>query len=302
MLSIGSRATTPRIYTEVMQVKVRLFANLRDLIGGDLVEDFDGPVVSVRALRGRLGASHPALAPHLARVAIAVNEEYVAGEDVEVHDGDTVALIPPISGGTWDGMNETPMFLVTRARLRPDVIRDAVMTPASGAAVIFEGVVRNHHEGHEVLRLEYQAYEEMAERQLRNVAAEVIAQYAAREVHRIAIHHRIGTLEVGETSLVVAVSAAHRADAFEAGLRAVDRVKETVPVWKKEWGPDGAEWQEGIEPKPIAEAATEIEVMQVPQRAMSVPAELAVTPRQILGAVARAAGVIERLASRASRK
>jgi molybdopterin synthase catalytic subunit len=285
-----------------MQVRVRLFANLRDLVGADVVEDFDTPSVTVRALRGRLGASHPALAPHLARAAVAVNEEYVTGEDVEVREGDTVALIPPISGGTWDGMNETPMFLVTRGRLRPDALRDAVLTPASGAAVIFEGVVRNHHEGHAVLRLEYEAYEEMAERQLRNVAAEVIAQYAAREVHRIAIHHRIGLLDVGETSLVVAVSAAHRQDAFEAALRAVDRVKETVPVWKKEWGPDGAEWQEGIEPKPIAEAATEIEVVQMPRRAIAVPTEIAITPRQILGAVARAAGAIERIASRASRK
>lgn len=285
-----------------MQVRVRLFANLRDLIGDDIVEDFEGTSVTVGALRGRLGTSHPVLAPHLARVAIAVNEEYVPGDDAEVHEGDTVALIPPISGGTWDGMNDTPMFLVTHEPLRVGLIRDAVMTPASGAAVLFEGVVRNHHEGHEVLRLEYTAYEEMAERQLRNVAAEVINDFAAREVHRIAIHHRIGTLQIGETSLVVAVSAAHRRDAFEAGLRAVDRVKETVPVWKKEWGPDGAEWQEGIEPRPIAEAATEIEVVQMPQRTMTAPAELAVTPRQILGAVARAAGVIERLASRASRR
>ena len=288
-----------------MQVKVRLFANLRELAGGDIVEDFDGSVVTVRALRGRLGESHPALAPHLSRAAIAVNEEYVTGEDIEVRDGDTVALIPPISGGTWDGMNDTPMFLVTRDRLRPTAVRDAVMTPASGAAVLFEGVVRNHHEGHAVLRLEYEAYEEMAEKQLRNVAAEVIAQFAAREVHRIAIHHRIGTLEVGETSLLVAVAAAHRQDAFEAALRAVDRVKETVPVWKKEWGPDGAEWQEGVEPRPIAEAATELEVVEMPTRTMMTPAstsEIAITPRQIFGAVARAAGAIERFASRASRQ
>ena len=264
-----------------MRLKIRLFANLRDLVGGDLVEEFDAPTVTLRALRGRLGAAHPALAPHLARVAIAVNEEYVAGDDREVREGDVVALIPPISGGTWDGLNETPLYLVTRAHLRPAALRDAVLTPASGAAVVFEGVVRNHHEGHAVLRLEYTAYEEMAERQLRLVAEETLAAYAAREVHRIGIHHRIGTLEVGETSLVVAVSAAHRQDAFAAALRAVDRVKETVPVWKKEWGPDGAEWQEGVEPRPVADAPS-------PSRPV----------HSVLEAITRAAGAVRRLGSR----
>ena len=240
-----------------MDVTVRLFAGLRDLAGSTLVEHFDAPTVTVEALRGRLGETHPALAPHMARVAIAVNEEYVLDATTAIREGDTVALIPPISGGAsgpgaWDGMNETPLFLVTRAVLRPALLRDAVMTPASGAAVVFEGVVRDHHEGHAVLRLEYEAYEEMAERELRRVGEETLASYAAREVHGIAIHHRIGTLEVGETSLLVAVAAAHRGDAFAAALHAVDRVKETVPVWKKEWGPDGAEWQEGVQPKPMA--------------------------------------------------
>ena len=124
------------------------------------------------------------------------------------------------------------------------------MTPASGACVVFEGVVRDHHEGRAVERLEYEAYEEMALRQMERVAAEVAEEYRDREVHDIAIHHRVGPLVVGETSLIVAVSAAHRRDAFEAALRAVDRVKETVPVWKKEWGPDGSHWQEGVVPTP----------------------------------------------------
>ena len=111
--------------------------------------------------------------------------------------------------------------------------------------------MRDHHEGHEVLRLEYEAYVPMAEKQLRAVAGEVMADFADREVHDIAIHHRIGTLEIGDTSLLITVSAAHRADAFDAAHRTVDRVKETVPVWKKEHGPDGTQWQEGIRPKPV---------------------------------------------------
>lgn len=239
-----------------MHVTVRLFAALRDLAPGDIVEHFDAPTVTIEMLRGRLAATHPGLAPHLPRVAIAVNEEYVRDRDAALHDGDTVALIPPISGGAerapgaGGASNETPRYLVTREVLRPQALRDAVMTPASGAAVVFEGVVRDHHEGRAVLRLEYEAYEEMAERELRRVGEETLAAFADREVHDIAIHHRIGALAVGETSLLVAVSAAHRQDAFEAALRAVDRVKETVPVWKKEWGPDGAHWQEGVRPTP----------------------------------------------------
>ena len=90
----------------------------------------------------------------------------------------------------------------------------------------------------------------MATRQLEAAGRELLAEFAGREVHDLAAHHRIGMLEVGEVSLLVAVSAAHRADAFEAALRAVDRIKETVPVWKREHGPDGAVWQEGVRPRP----------------------------------------------------
>jgi molybdopterin synthase catalytic subunit len=228
-----------------VQVTVHLFAGLRDIIGGDIVEQFDEDSVTVSTLRERLEASHEKLKPYMTGVAIAINEDYILNDSETLKDGDTVALIPPISGG------ELPPFLVTEAPLEVQALRNAVMTPASGAAVVFEGVVRDHHEGHEVLRLEYEAYVPMAEKQLRAVADEVMADFADREVHGIAIHHRTGTLEIGDTSLVVAVSAAHRGDAFAAALRAVDRVKETVPVWKKEHGPDGAQWQEGVQPQPI---------------------------------------------------
>ena len=228
-----------------MQITVHLFAGLRDIVGGDIVEEFDGDVVSVTTLRERLGEAHEKLRPYLTGVAIAVNEDYILDDETELKDGDTVALIPPISGG------EVPLFLVTEAVLDPRGLRDAVMTTGSGAAVVFEGVVRNQHEGHEVLRLEYEAYVPMAEKQLRAVADEVVGEFAGREVHGIGIHHRIGTLEVGETSLLVVVSAAHRRDAFEAALRAVDRVKETVPVWKREHGPGGVQWQEGVRPRPV---------------------------------------------------
>ena len=233
-----------------MHVTVRLFAGLRELVGSEIVEEFADATVTISMLRDRLRDSYPPLRPHLGRVAIAVNEEYSPDLTLPLHDGDTVALIPPISGGAPDTSDGAPLYLVTHEVLDVAAIRDSVMTPASGAYVLFEGVVRNHHEGRDVLRLEYEAYESMAERELRRVGEETLAAFAAREVHRIAIHHRLGALGVGDTSLIVAVSAAHRADAFEAAHRAVDRVKETVPVWKKEWGPDGSHWQEGIAPRP----------------------------------------------------
>jgi molybdopterin synthase catalytic subunit len=238
-----------------VQVTIRLFAGLRDIVGGDITERFDDAHVTVADLRARLETSQPKLKPYLSGVAIAVNEDYILEDTHALADGDTVALVPPISGGAptpgSTPANETPPFLVTAEVLRPQALRDAVMTPASGAAVVFEGVVRDHHEGRAVLRLEYEAYAEMAERQLRAVADEVLADFRDREVHAIAAHHRVGPLDVGETSLVVAVSAAHRRDAFEAALRTVDRIKETVPVWKKEFGPDGSHWQEGVRPKPV---------------------------------------------------
>ena len=140
--------------------------------------------------------------------------------------------------------------LVTAKVLDSSLIRSAVQTDESGAVIIFEGVVRNHHEGHSVIRLEYEAYVEMATTQISHVRDEILSAFREREIYEVIIQHRIGALDIGDTSLVVAVSAAHRADAFEAALQAVDRVKETVPIWKKEWSVDGAKWQEGIEPKP----------------------------------------------------
>jgi MoaE-MoaD fusion protein len=230
-----------------VRITVKLFASLREAAGAsDLDEQFDGESITVAEFTQRFADRRPALKPQLETVAVAVNEQYARGE-APIRDGDVVALIPPIAGGS-----DTPRFLVTANALDREALRALVLTPASGAVVLFEGVVRDHHEGHGVLRLEYEAYAPMAEKQLAAVAAEVLAEYAAREVHAIAAHHRTGMLEIGEVSLLVAVSGAHRQDVLEAALRAVDRIKETVPVWKKEYGPDGATWQEGIAPIPNA--------------------------------------------------
>ncbi len=134
------------------------------------------------------------------------------------------------------------MFVVTREPLNPAQLVDAVRRDESGAVVLFYGVVRNHNEGRRVQYLEYDAYEGMAEKKLREVADEVKRRFP---IDDIAIAHRVGRLDIGETSLLVAVSSAHRADAFEAAHYCVDRIKQVVPIWKKEVWEDGSAWLEG---------------------------------------------------------
>lgn len=129
----------------------------------------------------------------------------------------------------------------------------AVRTDASGAVTLFYGVVRNHNEGRGVLYLEYDAYPELAEKQLRAVAEETLSRFA---IDDIAIAHRIGRVEIGEASLLVAVASAHRADAFTACHAAVDRIKETVPIWKKEYWEGGGVWLDGT-PVALAEQVGE---------------------------------------------
>ena len=228
-----------------MKITIQLFAGLKDIVGSDITENFDQESISVAELRQHLEQNYEKLRPYLSGVAIAINEDYVLDDNIELHDGDSVALIPPIAGGA------NPSFLITKQILQPPTIKKLVATPSSGAIVIFEGVVRNLNEGPRVLRLEYEDYDKMALKQLELVGDEILSQFVNREVHKIAIHHRIGMLEIGDISLLVAISAAHRADAFEAANLAVDRVKETVPIWKKEYGLNGTMWQEGISPKPV---------------------------------------------------
>lgn len=138
------------------------------------------------------------------------------------------------------------MFAITREPLDPQPLVEAVRKDESGAVALFYGVVRNHNMGRTVQYLEYDAYESMAIKKLREVADEVCAKFS---VNGIAALHRIGRLEIGETSLLVAVSSPHRKEAFEACHYAVDRIKETVPVWKKEVWEDGSEWIDGHVPE-----------------------------------------------------
>jgi molybdopterin synthase catalytic subunit/molybdopterin converting factor small subunit len=204
-----------------MTVTVRLFAGLRERAGWARREIEAGFVGEVWPALG-LGEEPGGL-------LYAVNREY-AEPGQELHDGDEVALIPPVSGGA---------FRVTEEPLSLDAAVAEVADERAGGIATFTGTVRRQSRGREVLYLEYEAYAEMAE--------DVIAQLAAEldETHDlcgISIHHRVGRVEIGEPSVVIAVSAPHREDALAACREAIDRLKETVPLWKKEVYSDGEEW------------------------------------------------------------
>ena len=207
---------------ESVAVTVRLFAGLRERAGAARIE-VDG-VDRVGDVWAKLG-----LGDEPAGLLYALNREY-ADRDAALHDGDEVALIPPVSGGAF------------RITDRPLDLGAAVAEAASdeaGAVATFVGTVRRASRGREVLYLEYEAFEEMAESMLVRLAQELTEKHGLCEV---AIHHRTGRVEIGEPSVVIAVSAPHRAAALEACREAIDTLKETIPLWKKEVYAGGEEW------------------------------------------------------------
>lgn len=216
-----------------MQVSIRYFAITRDRVGleSEEVEVSDGATVA--DLWMDLEVRHPTLAPLRPYLRLAVNREFAA-DDVRLRGGDVVALIPPVAGGSG-----VPMAEISDAPLDADAVIARVERPEAGAVVTFRGIVRNHAEGRAVLTLEYEAYTEMAVAKLEQVR---LAVQGAHPECLIAVVHRVGVLEVGDLAVVIAVSSAHRQDAFAACLATIDQIKETVPIWKKEVGPEGASW------------------------------------------------------------
>lgn len=207
-----------------MQVSVRLFAGLRERAG-----------TGARELELADGATVADVWPQLdlgdepAGLLYAVNRRYAA-TDAQLADGDVVALIPPVSGGD---------FRLTAEPLSLEAAVAAVRRDEAGAIATFLGTVRNRSRDRDVVYLEYEAYEGMAEETMADLAAELIAKHGLAAV---AIHHRVGRVEIGEASVVIAVSAAHRAAALAACREAIDTLKQTVPLWKKEVYVGGEEW------------------------------------------------------------
>ena len=218
-----------------MNVTVRLFAGLSDLLGKREVTIDLADGATVGDLRERVSTEYPQITPFLTTLVCAVDDEYVPSEHA-LRDGDEVAFIPPVSGGD-------DRILVTPAALDPQRLTALVRRDECGAVVLFHGVARNHSEGRRVVALEYDAHVSMAEKKLREVAEEVRRRFPITD---IAVHHRTGRLAIGEASLLVAVASPHRREAFAAAEYAVDRIKETVPIWKKEIWEDGdGDWVAG---------------------------------------------------------
>jgi molybdopterin synthase catalytic subunit len=205
--------------------------------GGEWREVGVGDTVGslVEKLKGEGKISEAAVAA----LAVAVNQSYV-GKDHALADGDEVAILPPVSGGS------EPIVLLVREAIDGEAITRAMKAGADGAVVIFEGIVRDNTRGRQTLHLDYEAYEEMALRQMVLLRSEAIEHHGVRDV---AIVHRLGRLVVGETSVLIVVASTHRGAAFDACRWVIDMLKKTVPIWKKEQFVDGAVWADG-EPFP----------------------------------------------------
>jgi molybdopterin synthase catalytic subunit len=221
-----------------MQVRVLFFGMLKDLAGKaeDVLEIPDqaniGDVVEVYATQ------IPRLRSIMASLAVSLNQEY-AKPAAKLSPGDEIGFLPPVSGGA------SKAFIVREKISTEDLVSQA-KRGEDGAVVVFDGVVRNNTRGRRTLYLDYEAYEPMALQGMEDLAAQAIDQFGVREV---LIVHRLGRLEIGETSVVIVVASAHRAAAFEACRWVIDTLKKTVPIWKKEHFEDGAVWADG-EPFP----------------------------------------------------
>lgn len=224
-----------------MQVQVLFFGVLKDVLGratdtlsldetataGDVLSHYEP---NLRHLDGKLSS-----------IAISVNQEY-ASPETRLKAGDEVALLPPVSGGSPD-LRRTD---IVRHPIDSRAIAAQLQQPEDGAVVVFEGVVRNHSRGRKTLFLDYEAYEEMALKEIESLRQKALAQFQVRDA---AIVHRLGRLQIGETSVLIVVLSAHRAAAFDACRWLIDTLKRTVPIWKKEYFEGGAVWADG-EPFP----------------------------------------------------
>jgi MoaE-MoaD fusion protein len=228
-----------------MRVQILFFGMLRELAGraSDTIDVAEG--ASVADVLRHYESQIPRLKAYLASLALAVNQQY-AGPDTKLKPGDEIALLPPVSGGVPERLGRLPHATIVREVIDTQQVVGSLKRGEDGAALAFEGVVRNQTRGRQTLYLDYEAYEEMALQQLEKLAAEALEKFRVRDV---AIVHRLGRLEIGETSVLIAVASAHRAAAFEACRWLIDTLKRTVPIWKKEFFEDGAVWADG-EPFP----------------------------------------------------
>jgi len=234
-------------------VRVLAFGVLRDALGPDATRITMPEGATVGDLLARIAEKHPNAA--LRGIAVSVNAEYANLSRVLGND-DEVGLLPPVSGGSGAASAAGPLSksadepaivtALTREPIDAQRLVDAAKQGEDGAVVVFDGIVRNNSRGRQTLYLDYEAYQEMAAKQIEGLAREARNRFSVRHV---TIVHRLGRLHVGETSVLIVVASAHRAQAYEASRWLIDTLKKTVPIWKKETFVDGAVWADG-EPFP----------------------------------------------------
>jgi molybdopterin synthase catalytic subunit len=228
-----------------MQVRVLPFGVLKETLDPDGITVELAGDATVAGLLTRLGARYPEI--ELRGIAVSVNAEYAQPAQT-LKDDDEVGLLPPVSGGTESARDaEVPIFIaLTRDPIDAEKIVAAAKAGEDGAVVVFDGIVRNNSRGRQTLYLDYEAYEEMAVKQMDGLAREGRTRFNVRQV---TIIHRLGRLGIGETSVLIVVASAHRGQAFDACRWLIDTLKKMVPIWKKETFVDGAVWADG-EPFP----------------------------------------------------
>ncbi len=236
------RATLGEKRRILMKIGVLFFGVLKEVIGRSS-ETVDLPEgARVREVLFYYAREAPRFEAMVPSLAISVNQEY-SGADRALCDGDEVGLLPPVSGGSAQGESELPGEVkIVHEPIDYEAVVGRLKQPADGAAVIFDGVVRDNTRGRRTLYLDYEAYEAMALKQMESLAVEARARF---EVRGVAIVHRLGRLEIGETSVLIVVAAGHRGAAFEACRWIIATLKKTVPIWKKEYFEDGAVWADG---------------------------------------------------------
>lgn len=228
-----------------MQIQVLLFGVLKDILG----RDHDALTLPEGATADRLLDEYRRRAPERSSLwpslAIAINQQY-APLTQTLHDGDEVALLPPVSGGAPSAPGVVLHVALTQEPIAAAALTAALKHSSDGAVVLFDGIVRDNTRGRRTLFLDYEGYEPMALAEMQKLAAEAQTRFAIRGVTLV---HRLGRLAIGETSVLILVASAHRGAAFEACRWIIDTLKKTVPIWKKEHFADGAVWADG-EPFP----------------------------------------------------
>jgi molybdopterin synthase catalytic subunit len=218
-----------------MKLRVLYFAVFREKIGreDDVLELAEG--ARVRDAIAALAARHAPIDKLRGKFRVAVNQDFT-DDDHALADGDELALIPPVAGGSGAAARHVQLLATP---LSLDRCLAAVAGPGMGGIVTFTGMVRRHSRGAQIDHLEYEAYGAMAVREMTRLCDEIEAEIAGT---RLAVEHRVGRLDVGDIAVVIAAAAPHRAEAFTACRAMIDRLKDRVPIWKKEVGDDGAEW------------------------------------------------------------